>query len=92
MENTDQLRTTSPSPMTPSDNDKENHPPPFTNFYTKDILVRGHLRAPTSQTEYVHLTTPDKLRLADTPYIPPHHRRPHLSPLIASLFRPPLTN
>ena len=38
MENTDRLRTTSPSPMTPSDGDKENHPPPFTNFYTKDML------------------------------------------------------
>ena len=34
--------------------------------------VRGHLRAPTSLTEYVRLTTPDKLCLADTPYIPPH--------------------
>ena len=34
--------------------------------------VRGHLRAPTSLTEYVHPTTPDKLCLADTPYIPPH--------------------
>ena len=34
--------------------------------------VRGHLRAPTSLTEYVHLTTLDKLHLADTPYIPPH--------------------
>ena len=54
--------------------------------------VRGHLQAPMSQTEYVRLTTPDKLRLADTPYIPPHCRRPHLSPLIASPFWPPLTN
>ena len=54
--------------------------------------VRGHLRAPTSQTEYVCLTSPDKLRLADTPYIPPHRRRPHLSSLITSPFQPPLTN
>ena len=36
--------------------------------------VRGHLRAPTSLTEYVCLTTPDKLHLADTLYIPPHRR------------------
>ena len=36
--------------------------------------VRGHLQAPTSPMEYVCLTTPDKLRLADTPYIPPHRR------------------
>ena len=36
--------------------------------------VRGHLRAPTSPTEYACLTTPDKLCLADTPYIPPHCR------------------
>ena len=54
--------------------------------------VRGHLRAPTSPTEYVHLTTPDKLHLADTPYIPPHRRRPHHSSLIISLSQPPLTN
>ena len=36
--------------------------------------VRGHLQVPMSLTEYVRLTTPDKLRLADTPYIPPHHQ------------------
>ena len=32
------------------------------------VPVRGHLRAPTSPTEFVRLTTPDKLHLADTPY------------------------
>ena len=63
-----------------------------TTLHTFPHTVRGHLQAPTSQTEYVRLTTPDKLCLADTPYIPPHHRRPHLSPLIASPFWPPLTN
>ena len=36
--------------------------------------VRGHLRAPTSPTEFVHLTTPDKLHLGDTLYIPPHRQ------------------
>ena len=54
--------------------------------------VRGHLRAPTSLTEYVRLTTPDKLRLADTPYIPPHHRQPHHSSLTISPSQPLLTN
>ena len=54
--------------------------------HVESINVRGHLRAPTSQMEYVRLTTPDKLHLADTPYIPPHRQRPHLSPLIASPF------
>ena len=56
------------------------------------LTVRGHLRAPTSLTEYVHLTTLDKLRLADTLYIPPHHRRPHHSSPTVSPSQPPLTN
>ena len=55
-------------------------------------IVRGHLWAPMSLTEYVHLTTLDKLRLADTPYIPPHCQRPHHSSLIVSPSQPPLTN
>ena len=38
MENIDRRLTTSPTPLTPSADDKEKHPPPFTNFYTKDIL------------------------------------------------------
>ena len=56
------------------------------------LTVRGHLQAPTSLTEYVRLTTLDKLCLADTPYIPPHRRRPHHSSPIVSLSQPPLTN
>ena len=57
-----------------------------------DAVVRGHLRAPMSLMEYVRLTTPDTLHLADTPYIPPHHRRPHHSSPTISLSQPPLTN
>ena len=38
MENIDRRLTASPTPLSPSADDKENHPPPFTNFYTKDIL------------------------------------------------------
>ena len=38
MENTDQHLSTSPTPVSPSTSDKENHPPPFTNFHTWDIL------------------------------------------------------
>ena len=34
--------------------------------------VTGHLQAPISPMEFVRLTTPDKLHLADTLYIPPH--------------------
>ena len=34
--------------------------------------VRGHLCSPIPPTEYVHLDTPDTLRLANSPYIPPH--------------------
>ena len=41
--------------------------------FGKPGAVRGHLQAPMSLMEYAHLTTPDKLHLADTPYIPPHH-------------------
>ena len=47
MENTDRLRTASPSPMTPSDDDKENHPPPFTTFHTKDIIYYFDAKFPT---------------------------------------------
>ena len=54
--------------------------------------VRGHLQAPMSLTEYVCLTTPDKLHLADTPYILPHRQWPHHSSPIVSLSQPPLTN
>ena len=55
-------------------------------------FVRGHLRAPTSLMEYVCLTTPDKLHLADTLYIPPHCRWPHHSSPTISPSQPPLTN
>ena len=56
-------------------------------------IVRGHLRASASPTEYVHPTAPDKLRLEDTLYIPPHRRqRPHLPSSIASPFQTPLTD
>ena len=63
-----------------------------TAINTVSAGVRGHLWAPPSPMEYVHLTTLDKLRLADTLYIPPHRQQPHHSSLIVSLSRPPLTN
>ena len=47
------------------------------------VIVRGHLWASASPTEYVHPITPDKFRLADTPYIPVtflyHRSTPFLS-------------
>ena len=60
--------------------------------FWEGLVVRGHRRAPTSPTEYVCLTTPEKLCLADTPYIPPHRWWPHHSSPIVSLSRPLLTN
>ena len=36
--------------------------------------VRGHPHRPTPLMEYVHPNTPDQLHLANTPYVPPHHR------------------
>ena len=38
MENTTQLLSSSPTPLNPSPDDKENHPPPFTDFHTQDII------------------------------------------------------
>ena len=38
MENTDQPLSASLSPLNPSPDDKENHPPPFTDFHTRDII------------------------------------------------------